>query len=123
MHWVRYETEGEVSYGIVEGDDVREVTGSPFDGYDVTETRRPLDSVRLLVPVVPGTFYAAGLNYVDHVREVATLLEEEDDEAAEEHFFFQMRRWTLTGYFTSEVGMTEAMDFVIWPGRYDGCVH
>ena len=33
-----------------------------------------LSDVKLLVPVIPPTFYAAGLNYAEHVREVAEKL-------------------------------------------------
>ena len=79
MRWIRYQAEGDVSYGILEGDDLEEVSGSPFDGYERTGKRRSLDSVKLLVPVVPRTFYAPGLNYVDHVREAAALLGTEPD--------------------------------------------
>ena len=74
MRWVRFESEGRVSYGIVEGEEVEEVSGGPFDTHARTGLRYPLDSVRLLVPVVPTTFYAAGVNYTQHIREVAALL-------------------------------------------------
>jgi 2-keto-4-pentenoate hydratase/2-oxohepta-3-ene-1,7-dioic acid hydratase in catechol pathway len=66
MRWIRYETNGQTSYGIVEGDTVTEVRGDPFNGYEKTATRRPLSSVKLLIPVEPRTFYAAGLNYAEH---------------------------------------------------------
>ena len=68
MRWIRYEAEGTTSYGIVEGDEIEEVSGSPFGSYGQTGARRALDSVRILVPVVPRTFYCAGLNYVDHLK-------------------------------------------------------
>ena len=68
MRWIRYEAEGRTSYGIVEGDEIEEVSGSPFGSYGRTSARRALDSVRVLVPVVPRTFYCAGLNYVDHLK-------------------------------------------------------
>ena len=74
MRWVRYEADGRVSYGILDGDEVEEVSGSPFDTYTQTGNRRAFDSVKLLVPVVPVTFYAAGINYEAHVREAAALL-------------------------------------------------
>ena len=66
MRWIRYETNGQTAYGIVDGDMVTEVRGDPFAGYEKTATRRPLSSVKLLVPVEPRTFYAAGLNYAEH---------------------------------------------------------
>ena len=74
MRWIRYEANGQPVYGIVEGDMVTEVRGDPFAGYEKTATRRPLSSVKLLVPVIPKTFYAAGLNYPEHVTEAAKKL-------------------------------------------------
>ena len=67
MRWIRYEANGHPAYGIVEGDMVTEVRGDPFAGYEKTTTRRPLSSLKLLVPVEPRTFYCAGLNYAEHV--------------------------------------------------------
>lgn len=37
-------------------------------------------------------------------------------------FFVVLKDLTLTGYFTSEVGATQALEYVAVPGRYDGCV-
>jgi len=71
MRWVRYAAGGGEHYGIVEGEQVAEVRGDPFDGYEATATRRKLAEVKLLIPVVPRTFYAAGLNYAEHVIAVA----------------------------------------------------
>ena len=48
-----------------------EVTGSPFESYARTSTTLPLSQVKLLVPVIPPTFYAAGVNYREHVTEMA----------------------------------------------------
>jgi hypothetical protein len=39
-----------------------------------------------------------------------------------QRFFGDMKRLTLLGYFTSEVGVTEELHNPIIPGRYDGCV-
>ena len=36
------------------------------------------------------------------------------------HFFHMLKQLTLTGFFTSEVGMTQALRFVKIPGKYDG---
>ncbi|MBI4183175.1 MAG: fumarylacetoacetate hydrolase family protein [Proteobacteria bacterium] len=73
MRWVRYEADGAVRYGILEGEDIAEVSGTPFDAYERTAKRRKLAAVKLLVPVVPPTFYAAGINYMDHIIEQAKL--------------------------------------------------
>ncbi len=71
MKWCRFEADGRSRYGIIEGDTVIEVTGSPFEKYEKTTTTRPLSQVKLLVPVIPPTFYAAGVNYREHVTEMA----------------------------------------------------
>lgn len=36
------------------------------------------------------------------------------------HFFTMLKQLTLTGFFTSEVGMTKALRYVKIPGKYDG---
>ena len=67
MKWCRYKSGGKVSYGIIEGDTVVEVEGSPFEAYSKTSTTYALSSVKLQAPVIPPTFYAAGINYPEHV--------------------------------------------------------
>ena len=37
-------------------------------------------------------------------------------------FFRTMKELTLIGYFTSEAGATQALEYVPVPGRYEGCV-
>ena len=60
-----------VSYGLIDGTTLTEVTGSPFDSYSKTANTSILSRVKLLVPVIPPTFYAAGVNYREHVTEMA----------------------------------------------------
>ncbi|HYH57211.1 MAG TPA: gluconate 2-dehydrogenase subunit 3 family protein [Anseongella sp.] len=38
------------------------------------------------------------------------------------HYFSILKELTLTGYFTSEPGLTQALRYVPVPGRYEGCV-
>ncbi|HVY17721.1 MAG TPA: fumarylacetoacetate hydrolase family protein [Rhodopila sp.] len=71
MRWARIELNGAPRYAVIEGDTVIPVNGSPFEAWDRTSQRLKLDDVKLLVPVVPPTFYAAGMNYAEHVKEVA----------------------------------------------------
>ena len=69
MKWCRFQVGGTISYGIVEDEArVTAVSGSPFETYTVTATIYPLSEVKLLVPVIPPTFYAGGLNYPEHVK-------------------------------------------------------
>jgi hypothetical protein len=38
------------------------------------------------------------------------------------HFFRMLKELTLSGYFTSEIGYTQAMRYIESPGRFDPCV-
>ena len=71
MRWIRYTAAGKTAYRIVEGDRIVEVAGDPFTGYEPTAQRHALAAVKVEVPVVPRTFYCAGLNYTAHVIEQA----------------------------------------------------
>ena len=71
MRWARFDRNGTPTYGVVEGDTIIPVRGSPFEAWERTSDRLKLADVTLLVPVVPSTFYAAGLNYAEHVKEAA----------------------------------------------------
>jgi 2-keto-4-pentenoate hydratase/2-oxohepta-3-ene-1,7-dioic acid hydratase in catechol pathway len=73
MRWCRFQSGDTVSYGIVEEDTVVGVAGSPFEGYTRTSNSHRLAEVKLLVPVIPPTFYAAGVNYREHVTKMAAL--------------------------------------------------
>jgi len=71
MRWIRFTAEDRTRYGILEGDRILEVSGSPFDGYEKTSRKHDLAAVKIEVPVMPRTFYCAGLNYVEHVKDGA----------------------------------------------------
>jgi 2-keto-4-pentenoate hydratase/2-oxohepta-3-ene-1,7-dioic acid hydratase in catechol pathway len=69
MIWCRFDDAGRPRYGLVEDDVVTPVTGGPFTRYRrLRVQRRPLEDVRLLPPVIPGTFFCAGLNYRGHAE-------------------------------------------------------
>lgn len=70
MRWIRFSAPAAAaSWGIEEGGRIRAVRGSPFDGHEPSGSVHDLADVRIEVPFVPRTFYAAGLNYVAHIRE------------------------------------------------------
>ena len=77
MKWCRFQSEEKTAFGIIEGDTVTEVAGSPFESYSETSATYPLSAIKLLVPVIPPTFYAAGINYREHVTEIAKQRDEE----------------------------------------------
>ncbi len=71
MKWCRFLAGERVSYGLVEDDMIREVSGSPFDEHAVTGTTHPLGRVKLLAPIMPRVLYAAGPNYRGHLEGMA----------------------------------------------------
>ena len=79
MKWIRYQYGGTTSYGILEDDGIEAVSGTPFGQHTRTGHTFPLSAVQIRVPIVPLTFYAAGINYEEHVREAAALLGREPD--------------------------------------------
>ena len=65
--FARYEANGEVAYGVVEGDTVKQISARPFEDYQITGQTHPLSDVRLLAPVEPSKIVAIGLNYRSHL--------------------------------------------------------
>lgn len=68
MRWVRFDQSGRSGVGILEGDRIAEVERMTFDQVIRTGRMLRLDEVSLLPPVVPPTFYAVGINYLQHVH-------------------------------------------------------
>ncbi|MGQ0648539.1 MAG: fumarylacetoacetate hydrolase family protein [Gemmatimonadaceae bacterium] len=69
VKYVRYSTNGQVAYGILEGASIRELSGDLFSNARPTGRRATLSSVRLLAPVEPSKVIAVGLNYKSHLGE------------------------------------------------------
>lgn len=67
MKWARFAHDGRTACGIAEGDRVAEVSGGLFDPPSPTGRSFAVDRIRLLPPVIPSTFYAAGTNYRQHL--------------------------------------------------------
>lgn len=65
--YVRYAHAGAESYGILQGDVIRELRGDPFASPSATGRTVRLADVRLLAPVVPRKVIAVGLNYQSHL--------------------------------------------------------
>ena len=67
--YVRYSAGGATSYGLLDGQTVRELSGDLFSAPRPTGRTHGLDQVKLLAPVVPGKVIAVGLNYLTHLGE------------------------------------------------------
>ncbi len=67
--YVRYQAGNATSYGMLEGDTIRELQGSVFENPKPTGRTRKLTEVKLLAPVEPRKVIAAGFNYKSHLAE------------------------------------------------------
>ena len=67
--YVRYAHANTTSYGILEGDAIRELRGDLFASPKPTGKRVKLADVRLLTPCEPSKVIAVGLNYQTHLGE------------------------------------------------------
>ncbi len=80
MRWIRFTAGARTAYGILEGERIAEVQGGLFDGLPVrTGQTHGLAEVKVEIPLLPRTFYAAGLNYAEHVTHAARMLGEAPD--------------------------------------------
>lgn len=64
--FARFRHADRVAYGLVEGDRVRVITGTPFGTWKKTDTTHALAEVELLVPAEPTKVLALALNYKSH---------------------------------------------------------
>ncbi len=67
--YVRYSVAGTVSFGILEGEVIRELSGDLFRSPSRTGRSVPLTGAMLLAPYQPGKVIAVGLNYISHLGE------------------------------------------------------
>jgi len=70
-HYVKYEAGGRVSWGLLEGETIRELTGNVFEGAKPNGRTLKLAEVKLLPPADAKKVIAAGLNYRSHIGEQA----------------------------------------------------
>lgn len=77
MRYCRFQKDDNTAYGIIEGDRVLEISGSPFTDLSKTDHVWALDDVRLLPPCEPTKIIAVGLNYIDHAHELGMPVPDE----------------------------------------------
>jgi 2-keto-4-pentenoate hydratase/2-oxohepta-3-ene-1,7-dioic acid hydratase in catechol pathway len=65
--YIRYRSDSAVSYGILDGETVREIHGDLFQSPAETGVTHKLSDVKLLHPCEPGKIMAVGLNYRSHL--------------------------------------------------------
>jgi 2-keto-4-pentenoate hydratase/2-oxohepta-3-ene-1,7-dioic acid hydratase in catechol pathway len=65
--YIRYRYKSTTSYGILDGEAVRELRGDLFGNHKETGTRHLVSEVKLLYPCEPPKILAVGLNYKSHL--------------------------------------------------------
>jgi len=65
--YIRYESQGKSSYGILDGETVRELSAAPWSDGKPTRKTLKFSSVKLLAPAEPTKVVCAGLNYKSHI--------------------------------------------------------
>lgn len=68
MRYTRVGHDGRPHWARIEDGVARLLSGSPIDGDPTEVAAMPLATVQPLPPVLPGVFYAVGLNYRDHLE-------------------------------------------------------
>ena len=69
IRYVRYSAAGKVSYGILDGETIRELNGDIFHGAEPTGKTVNLSAVKLLAPCEPVNVVAVGRNYKSHIAD------------------------------------------------------
>ena len=67
--YVRYEDNGKVSYGILEGQVIHELEGDIFTSVQRTGKTVMVSDIQMLAPTSPQKVIAVGFNYVSHLSE------------------------------------------------------
>jgi len=70
MQIVRFKTEANTSYGVLEGGVVVEYSGTPWSPFRRGRRRLPLKHAVLLAPTLPSKIIAVELNYRDRAAEM-----------------------------------------------------
>jgi len=75
QRYVRYDLNGRISWGLLEGEEIRPIRGDLFGDHTVMPAHLPMTAVRLLAPVDPSKVIAVGLNYQSHLGDRAPAAE------------------------------------------------
>lgn len=70
MRFARFQMSGgKIGHGVIRGESVHPIRGGIFDKWEEAGEGIPLETVRLLAPVVPPCILAIGRNYREHAKE------------------------------------------------------
>ena len=83
MKIARFRHNGHTAHGLVEGDEVVEISGDIFSDFSAGGPRRRLEDVRLLAPTDPAEIWGPGLNFANHLEFAAGVLGDENPQVPE----------------------------------------
>lgn len=66
VKYIRFEMQGKVQYGVLEGNQVKVIDGDIFGDWKLTTKSIALDKVKLLAPCKPSKVIAMAFNYASH---------------------------------------------------------
>src|SRR5690606_12262687 len=68
--------------------------------------------------------YESGFSLLDDARraELFSTLAAQDSNGVWKRFFKRVRELVFLGYYTSEIGVAKALDYLPTPGRYEPCI-
>jgi 2-keto-4-pentenoate hydratase/2-oxohepta-3-ene-1,7-dioic acid hydratase in catechol pathway len=73
----RFDYNGNILYGRVEGERVQLWEGNPFSEYTESKESVPLSRLKALIPVTPSKIVCVGQNYREHIKELGVPVPEE----------------------------------------------
>ena len=97
MKIARFSVDGQVRYGIVNGEELSEIRGSIYKKFKVTDIKHNLKNVVLLPPTNPSEIWCPGLNFANHLEYAAEVLGEENPTVPKHPEPWIKARSSLTG--------------------------
>ena len=100
------------------------------DCYSPAEQKTFFDGISIIKQTVTNKYNTQFLK-LTNAQKIETMLffdqeaqksNNEKNEEVQTHFFTMLNQLTVWGFFSSEVGATQALRYVPIPGRYEGCM-
>ena len=133
VKFARFKVNDNVTFGTVEGDNVREISGTIFGEWTKTDTVHALSDVKLLVPTKPRHVFAMAGNYKSHLagaeippkfripqpffKSPSSLVRHEGriiiPKDATEEVHFEAEMVVVIGKRTRRVSNEDALDYVL----------
>ena len=77
LKFIRFNKDGFISYGLLEGEKVKVIKGDIFEYYEITNAFYDITEIDFLTPCTPSKIICVGLNYKSHALELNMSLPQE----------------------------------------------